>query len=76
MSVTIKNRLTISGTPEQVKEIFDRYNSHCPAKLRIKDGLAFCKTIDDENIDGSREIENIVEQISFEIDEWDIYSSY
>ena len=51
MSVTIKNRLTISGTPEQVKEIFDRYNTHRPVKLRIKDGLAFCKTIDDKELE-------------------------
>lgn len=40
----IKNRLTIIGTNEQIKEVFEKYNTHIPAKLYTAyDGRIVCK---------------------------------
>ncbi|WP_088656226.1 DUF1281 family ferredoxin-like fold protein [Geofilum rhodophaeum] len=46
----VKNRLVINGTPEQVKEVFDKFNTHIPAKLHTSyTGSVICKEIDNSN---------------------------
>lgn len=39
----VKNRIEIIGTPEQVQEVFDRFNTHAPAELyAAHDGSLIC----------------------------------
>jgi len=46
----IKNRLRIIGTNEQIKEVFDKYNTHIEAKLFFAyDGSIICKDKNSEN---------------------------
>jgi len=43
----IKNRLVINGTPEQVREVFEKYNTHYPAELFTShDGRIVCREIE------------------------------
>jgi len=43
----IKNRLRINGTPEQIQEVFKKYNTHIEATLRkAYDGTIICTSTD------------------------------
>lgn len=49
MANYIKNRLVIAGTPEKVKEVFEKYNTYYPAELyTAHDGRIVCKEIESE----------------------------
>lgn len=44
MPNNITNKLKINGTNEQIKEIFDKYNTHKKAEIRVAyDGTIICK---------------------------------
>lgn len=60
MANHIKNRLLIKGTPEEVKSIFDKYNTFYPATLRLAhNGDVICKPKNSEGFNvGSFNLKN------------------
>lgn len=58
----VKNRITLIGTPEEVKQVFERYNTHYPETFKTAhDGTIICKRKTDGVIGWYNETTQLIE---------------